>query len=127
MSNIQGFAAYEIAEKLAAVAHDEKVVLVPKRKETIVSSKILEKYVGTYQMPSMFVIITLENGHLMAQATPNVQAMNVPKIPLFAESETRFSTKGAEAQVDFFKNTQGLVTHFVLHQFGQDKNGEKIK
>ena len=33
MSNIQGFAAYEIAEKLAAVAHDEKVVLKPKRKE----------------------------------------------------------------------------------------------
>ena len=76
----------------------------------------------------MFVIITLENGHLMAQAAPNVQAiMNVPKVPLFAESETRFSTKGAEAQVDFFKNTQGLVTHLVLHQFSQDKNGEKIK
>jgi len=127
MSNIQGGTAYEIAEKLALVAHDEKVVLAPKRKEMIVSSKILEKYIGTYQLTSMFVIITLENGHLMAQAAPNMQVMNVPKVPLFAESETRFSTKGAEVRVDFFKNTQGVVTHLVLHQFGQDKNGEKIK
>jgi hypothetical protein len=53
------------------------------------------------------------------------QATNQPKFPLFAESETMFFLKVVDAQVEFFKNDKGEVTHLVLHQGGQDVTGTK--
>ncbi len=53
------------------------------------------------------------------------QATGQPKIPLFAESETKFFLKVVDAQVEFFKNEKGEVTHLILHQGGRDTKSEK--
>jgi hypothetical protein len=44
----------------------------------------------------------------------------MPKVPIFAESETMFFPKVVDAEIEFFKNEKGQVTHLVLHQGGRD-------
>ncbi len=51
------------------------------------------------------------------------QATGQPKRPIFAESETMFFLKAVDAQIEFFKNAKGEVTHLVLHSYGHDTNG----
>jgi CubicO group peptidase (beta-lactamase class C family) len=120
LANLNGGAPGEIASKLAALAHGEKVVLASERKEIPVSPSILATYVGTYELtPTFSIVMTLEDGHLMTQAT------NQPKFPLFAESPTEFFLKVVDAQVEFFKNDAGQVTYLILHQGGRDTKGVK--
>jgi CubicO group peptidase (beta-lactamase class C family) len=120
LANLSGRAPDDIAGKLATLAHGEKIVLPSERKEITVASAILEKYVGTYElMPNFDLVMTLEEGHLMTQATGQ------SKFPLFAESETKFFLKVVDAEVEFFMNDKGEVTHLILHQGGQD--GKAIK
>jgi CubicO group peptidase (beta-lactamase class C family) len=120
LANLNGDAPEAIASQLAAVMHGEKVVLPSERKAITVPAGLLEKYVGTYEIaPTFSIAITLEGGQLMAQAT------NQPKFPLFAESETMFFLKVVDAQVEFFKDDKGNVTHLVLHQGGHDGTGTK--
>jgi len=120
LANLNGQAPDAIASKLAAVAHGENVVLPSERKEVTVSPAILAKYVGTYElMPDFDIVMTLEGGQLMTQATGQ------PKFPLFAESETKFFLKVVDAEVEFFKNDKGEVTHIILQQGGQDMKGTK--
>lgn len=120
LANLNGDAPEAMASQLAAVMHGEKVVLPSERKAITVPAGILEKYVGTYEIaPTFSIAITLEGGQLMAQAT------NQPKFPLFAESETMFFLKVVDAQVEFFKDDKGNVTHLVLHQGGHDGTGTK--
>ena len=118
LANLNGSAPSEIAAKLAAVAHGEKVVLAAERKEIAVPERILAEYVGSYELsPSFTLVVTLENGQLMEQATRQ------PKFPIFAESEVRFFLKVVDAQIEFFKNEKGEVTHLVLTQGGHEIKG----
>jgi CubicO group peptidase (beta-lactamase class C family) len=120
LSNLNGQAPLNITHKLAAVAHGEKVVLPTERKEVLVAPAILAKYVGVYEVaPGFNLVMTLEDGNLMTQATGQ------PKFQLFAESDTKFFLKVVDAEVEFFKNANGEVTHLVLHQGGQDMTGTK--
>src|SRR5271157_2720966 len=120
LANLYGQAPEYIARKLAAVAHGENVPLPTATKEITVSPALLESYVGTYELtPSFNIVVTLEGGQLMTQATGAL------KVPLFAESETKFFLKVVDAQVEFFKNEKGEVTHLMLHQNGRDIKGTK--
>ncbi len=120
LANLNGQAPDSIASNLAALAQGEKVVLPSERKEITVSPAILEKYVGTYQLtPTFDIAVTLENGQLITQATGQ------GKLPMFAESETKFFLKVVDAEVEFFKNDKGEVTYLILHQGGQDMKGAK--
>jgi CubicO group peptidase (beta-lactamase class C family) len=120
LANLNGGAPESIASNLAALARGEKVVLPSERKEIAVSPAILEKYVGTYElMPNFDIVVTLEGSQLMSQATGQ------SKFPLFAESETKFFLKVVDAEVEFFKNDKGDVTHLILHQGGHDVKGTK--
>jgi len=84
---------------------------VAERKEIPVSPKILESYVGTYEMqPGGEMVITVEDGKLVMQLGPQ------PKVPVFAESETSFFAKVVDAQIEFEKDEKGTVTALVLHQ-----------
>ena len=75
----------------------------------------LEPYVGTYEARVGFdLVITLEGDQLMTQATGQ------PKLPLYAESATKFFLKAVDAQLEFFKDESGAVTHAVLYQGGAE-------
>ncbi|HYK90462.1 MAG TPA: serine hydrolase [Acidobacteriota bacterium] len=120
LANLNGQAPEAIASKLAGVAHGENVVLPSERKEITVPQAILEKYVGTYElMPNFDIVMTLEGSQLMTQATGQ------GKFPLFAESETKFFLKVVDAEVEFFKNDKGDLTHLILHQGAQEMKGMK--
>jgi hypothetical protein len=120
LSNLNGEAPLNIANKLAALAYGEEVVLPTERNEVSVTSAILAKYVGVYEVdPGFDLVMTLEDGKLMTQATGQ------PKFQLFAESDTKFFLKVVDAEVEFFKNEKGEVTHLVLHQGGRDMTGTK--
>ena len=102
------------------MVHGEKVVLPSERKEITVPAKILAGYVGNYELsPNFSLAVTLEGDQLMTQATGQ------PKFPVFAESETMFFLKVVDAEVEFFKNEKGEVTHLVLHQGGREIKGAK--
>jgi CubicO group peptidase (beta-lactamase class C family) len=87
----------------------------PPRQEVQLLPRILAQYTGVYELqPGVEVTMTVEDGQLMTQITGQ------PKFPLFAESETKFFLKVVDAQVEFFKDAQGKVTHLVIHQGGRD-------
>ncbi len=84
--------------------------------------EILETYVGEYELrPEFSVVVTLEDGALFVQATGQ------PKIPVFAESETKFFLRVVEAQISFIKDESGTVTGLILHQGGRDSPAQKIR
>jgi CubicO group peptidase (beta-lactamase class C family) len=118
LANLNGPATGLITTKLSQVARGEKVVLPSERKQVAVSPKILSQYVGTYELaPAFSLVITLEGDHLMIQATGQ------SKNQILAASETLFFAKAVEAEIEFFKNEKGEVTHLVLHQNGRDTKG----
>ena len=80
-----------------------------------VDPKILAQYVGTFSLQKGFdLVVTVENGQLMTQATGQ------GKIPIYAESETKFFPTLIPAKIEFFKDDQGKVTYLVLSQNGHD-------
>ena len=120
LGNLNGSVPGEIASKMAALMHGEKVVLADERKEVPVAAKILEQYVGNYELEPGFVMsVTLEDGQLVTQLTGQ------PKVPLFAESETVFFPKVVDAEIEFLKDQKGQVTHLVLRQGGREVKAVK--
>jgi CubicO group peptidase (beta-lactamase class C family) len=104
LGNLNGAAPAEISTQLGALVHGEKVVLPSERREITVLPGLLEKYVGTYELaPTFSIVITLESGQLMEQATGQ------QNFPLFAESDTKFFLKVVDAQVEFFNNDKGEI------------------
>jgi CubicO group peptidase (beta-lactamase class C family) len=115
LANINGSAPDDIAGKLAAVAYGEKVVLADERKEVTVSPKVLAEYVGSYQVgPGFALDVTLEGTQLMTQGTGQ------GKLPVYAESDTKFFLKVVDAQIEFFHDDKGAVSYLILHQGGRD-------
>jgi CubicO group peptidase (beta-lactamase class C family) len=120
LANLNGGAPGSIATRMAAVAHGEKVVLISERKEVKVPTKILAGYVGSYELePNFVMVVSLKGDQLITQITGQ------PEVPIFAESEKAFFPKVVDAEIEFFKNDQGQVTHLVLHQGGQDHKAVK--
>ena len=120
LGNLNGGAPEKIAGQLAAVAHGEPVVLPTERHEIAVDPHTLASYVGSYELaPGFVLVVTLENGQLMTQATGQ------PKFPIFAESSTRFFPKVVDAEIEFTKDKSGTVTGLILHQGGRDIPGPR--
>lgn len=92
------------------------------RKAIKVDPKILETYVGQYQLtPTLTITITREGDKLYAEVTGQ------QKIEIYAESETDFFITVVDAQLTFVKDEKGEVTHLVLHQNGQNAPARKVK
>ena len=92
------------------------------RKAIAVDPKILEGYVGRYQLaPTFFIAITREDDRLYEQATGQ------PKIQIFAESEKEFFLKVVEAQITFKTDARGRATELILHQNGLDQRAPRME
>ena len=122
LSNYEAARARQVARDLAAVAFGEKYELPVERVVVKVDPKIFDAYVGEYEMEPGFVLtITREGDRLMMQATGQGKA------EAFPASETNFFFKVVRADITFFKDAAGLVTHLVLNQNGRQTNAKKIK
>ena len=87
---------------------------IAQRTEVVLPLAVLQRYPGTYRLrPGFDLVITLENGQIMSQATGQAKA------PLFAESERKFFTKVGNAQIEFVGDGQ-RPTELVLYQGGSE-------
>jgi CubicO group peptidase (beta-lactamase class C family) len=102
---------------------DPAVPLAPipaRRVAVTVAPEILRRYPGEYALaPAFSLTITFENGALFAQATGQ------EKLPLYAESETKFFLRAADAELTFTSDSTGNVTGLILHQNGQNLPGRR--
>lgn len=114
LGNLNGAASGQIVISLASLAYGDKVVLPSERKEITVLPKILEGYVGTYQLgPKYDLMITLENGQLMEQTGYGI-------LPLFGISDVIFFSKVEDDEIEFTKDEKGAVSGLILHQGWRD-------
>lgn len=94
----------------------------PKEAEVTVSTKLLETYVGSYELMQGFVLtVTLEGNQLQVQATAQ------PKFPVFAKAENVFFYKVVQAQLTFNKDATGKIESVTLLQNGQQLTGKRMK
>jgi hypothetical protein len=76
------------------------------RPAAVVAADILNGYAGRYEQDNgLFVTITVEGDHLVLQVDDR------PKIPLSADSNTRFSLPGGTGVLTFAKAADGGVTY----------------
>ncbi len=95
---------------------------VASKKEVVLDSADLLKYIGKYELTPGFVIeITTQGNQIFAQATGQ------PKFEIFAEKPDTFFLKVVVASIDFNKDTEGKIISLTLHQGGRDMEGKKIK
>ena len=123
LSNVQGAPSGKIASDLAATVFGVAYEIPKERKETAVDQKILEKYVGQYELaaPKIVISFTLENGKLFGQVGGQ------SKFALSAESETVFFSKDVNLQITFTKDAQGQTTGLTFNQGGSVIPAQKIK
>jgi CubicO group peptidase (beta-lactamase class C family) len=115
LSNVNGAAPGQILAKLGPLAHGETVKLTSERTEIKLPRDRLERYVGTYALsPQINVMVRLDGDHLSTQLSGQ------PRVPTFAESETKFFVRLVDAQWEFFADPSGTVTHVVLYQNGRE-------
>lgn len=90
-------------------------------KEATVEEKILDTYVGKYELrPSFAISITKEGGRLYTQATGQ------PRHELYAESDKKFFMKAVDDRILFVKNNQGTPEKLILFQNGQEMHAKRI-
>jgi D-alanyl-D-alanine-carboxypeptidase/D-alanyl-D-alanine-endopeptidase len=94
----------------------------PSHKEVSIDPKILQKYVGKYELvPGIVFDVTMQNEKLMAQLTGQ------SSFQIFPESETEFFYKVVDAQITFQLDGNGNVTGLILHQGGNDHAAKRMK
>ena len=87
-----------------------------------VDGKILETYVGVYEIPSAFTFSIIKE-----QDKLFLQAPEQEKLEMFADTETKFFLKVNDAQFEFVKDEFGKVTKTIMNQGGRQADAKKIK
>ena len=87
-----------------------------------VDGKILETYVGDYEVTPDFVFsVTKEQDKLFLQAPEQ------EKLEMFADTENKFFLKVNDAQLEFVKDDLGKITKAIMNQGGRQADAKKIK
>lgn len=85
-----------------------------------VDEKILDEYVGSYELaPNVIFIITRQADKLFAQLSGQ------PNVRVFAASTNKFYYKIVDAQLTFNRGADGKIESLTLHQDG-DQTAKKI-
>jgi len=122
LGNLNGSAPQEIASKLAAVVHGEKVVMPSEHKKVTVNPKLFNGYIGRYELAPDFVLtITREDDHLFAQATGQ------QKFQVFPESDRDYFLRVIDAQITFVTDGNDRASELILHQGGRDQHAKRIE
>lgn len=83
----------------------------------------LPRYVGVYQLAQGLELeVTLREGALLARSN----AGGGP-VRLWPEGGSAFFAKEVDAQITFARDAAGAVTGLVLHQYGRDRPGRKVR
>ena len=91
-------------------------------KQVAVDGKVLDRYVGRYQLPPNIVLtVRREGDHL------SVQENDEPKQDLLPESQTDFFSTTSDDGMTFQTDSQGRATAMILHADGKDIPIKKIE
>jgi CubicO group peptidase (beta-lactamase class C family) len=127
LTNLAGADPGKIAHGIAGFYNAELSPLPPaippdtQKIDTQVDPKLLDTYVGEYELAPGFTITIIKEGNdLFGQATGQ------SKFQLYPETTTKFFLKVVDAKIEFFKDASGKVTHLMLYQNGEHQ-GKKIK
>src|SRR5580704_5985377 len=111
LANLAGANPGAIAERVAELANP--ALAPPQHKEVAIDPKLLDGYVGKYQLePDFILTVTREGDNLYTQATGQ------QKIQVFPEGDKDFFLKVVDAQITFVTDAQGHATGIILHQGG---------
>ena len=118
---------------LAIANYKKSIELNPENKSAIdglkvleqppvkVDKRILESYVGDYELRPGFVMkVSLEEDRLFTQATGQ------NKFEVFPESESTFSPREFKAKLTFVKDAEGKITGMKLNQNGREISARKL-
>ena len=86
-----------------------------------VDPKVLDAYLGEYELPMFTLVVTREGDKLFGQPPGDSKEELVPI------SDTEFSVANVNAKIKFVKDATGKVTHMTVNLNGQDVQGKKIK
>jgi CubicO group peptidase (beta-lactamase class C family) len=105
------------SKAIRSILYNKPLPVQKIRKEIIITTEELQKFVGTYEVEKDFEIkISLDKDQLFSQLT----GQNA--FPIFVESEMLFFYKVVDAQIQFEKNEKGEISNLFLLQ-----NGKKIE
>ena len=89
--------------------------------EVVIADKILQSYVGKYELsPGFILTITKEGSQMKAQATGQ------QRFDIFPKSDTVFYLKVVQAQITFNRSKDGTVDSLTLFQGGQEMKGARM-
>ena len=122
LCNVEPSPAAAVASGLAAIALGEKYDLPTERKFVKLDAKILDTYIGEYEIgPSLVLTVSRDGDRLLAQPTGQSKA------ELHAQSDVQFFVKEVNAEITFVKDDDGKISHLMLKQGGRDTRAKRIK
>jgi serine-type D-Ala-D-Ala carboxypeptidase/endopeptidase len=89
--------------------------------EPTVDAKMLDGYLGHYEMTPAFILTVTRDGSQLS-----VQATNQGRFAVYPRSNTEFFYKVVDAQITFETDAQGRAAALVLHQNGRDLHAKRI-
>ena len=95
---------------------------IPSENGIKLEEKIIEKYVGTYQVTPDFLFVVSK-----VQNKLYLQAGGQEKYEMFADTETKFFLKVNDATLEFVKDETGVITKAILNQSGRTIDANKLK
>jgi len=121
LSNFEDGPADHMSRDLMALIQNEEF-RVPRRHVAVAVDPVgYDALSGSYQLePTVILTVTRDGDRLLAQLPGE------PKFEIFPESECSFFCKASYAELSFFKNDAGQVTHLVLHKNGLHVRGERL-
>ena len=122
LCNVEPSSPGRVASDLAAIALGEKYELPTERKFVTVDAKLLDNYVGEYEVrPGLVLTVSCESDKLFGQPTGQ------PKVELRPLSDVKFFVKEVDAEITFGKDEAGKITHLNLLQGGRNTEAKRIK
>ncbi len=123
MSNTYNMAIIdEIINSIADVYKWENYYTPVVKKIITVSDSVLQDYVGQFELTPKFIITVTKNGNQLTS-----QATGQSTFDIYPEANNKFFPKLFDAQIEFIRNENGIVTKMVLHQNGRNTDAKKIK
>ena len=97
--------------------------LPPKKRTAIeVSASELRPYQGAYQVaPGLELKVTMRGDTLFVQSSRGGDPVH-----LWPERSNSFFITTVDAQVTFTRDTTGVVSGLILHQYGRDRFAKRI-
>lgn len=121
LGNNVAVGAEGVAAALADTLFGEKVVLPGERKTVAIDAKLLDRYVGTYDIGPLQITFTNENGQLMAQAKGQ------PKLRAMPSSDAEFFLNEVDVVFVFSDvDASGKAQKLQLTQNGRTLVGKRI-